>query len=65
MNLLPILPWNLASPGAELSQTMETMEAVETALTFLAGADLDLDGAGSVVGHQLGQIFSATDENLF
>ena len=62
MNLLPILPWNLASPGAELSQTME---AVEAALTFLAGADLDLDGAGSVVGHQLGQIFSATDENLF
>ena len=65
MNLLPILPWNLASPGAELSQTMETREAVEVALTFLAGADLDLDGAGSVVGHQLGQIFSATDENLF
>ena len=65
MNFLPILPWNLASPGAELGQTMETGEAVEAALTFLAGADLDLDGAGSVVGHQLGQIFSATDENLF
>ena len=44
---------------------MEAVEAVEAALTFLAGADLDLDGAGSVVGHQLGQIFSATDENLF
>ena len=65
MNLLPILPWNLASPGAELGQTMEAREAMEAALTFLAGADLDLDGAGSVVGHQLGQIFSATDENLF
>ena len=47
----PILPWNLASPGTELGQTMETREAVVAALTFLAGADLDLDGAGSVVGH--------------
>ena len=46
-------------------ETREAVEAVEAALTFFAGADLDLDGAGSVVGHQLGQIFSATDENLF
>ena len=39
------------------------MEAVEAALTFLAGADLDLNGAGSVVGHQLGQM-RISSENM-